>query len=395
MSYSLNLAQFSLLEDSVINPIRFTITLNLLDMRGDTLEQICEQKSIKPDSAVNPQNSGVFIDLKRFTIKADTITLHLNIANSARNLSGNVKKKFAVKKYTKALSISDLFFASHVQKSSDKSSFEKHGLIAIPNPLRVFTFGEQTQNIYIYFEINNLEYNSNTPSSYSVNYTISDLTGREITSHNRPAIVKTNTNCARFEIIPLKDLKHGLYLLKMNVTDLLTGNNCSTSRYFEVYEETESNKMFLSMTDEDIKKYYDQIKYIATNEEKEIFRTLDARGKQAFLLNFWSSRDTDPETDENEFMTEHFRRLQYSENKFNGGINSDMGRVLIQYGPPIDIQRQFSTSHINRPVEIWYYALEGKTEFIFVDRSGDGHYVLVHSNHPDEYQNPNWMEVMK
>ncbi len=394
MSYSLNLAQFPLLEDSVTNPIRFTIALYFLDIRGDTLEHIYEQKSIVPDKAVNSQNSGTFVDLKRFSINTDSVTLYLDITNSDLDLSGHVMKKFAVKKFTNSLSISDLFLASHVQKSSGESSFEKLGFTIIPNPLRVFTYSEQTQNMYIYFEINNLKFNSSEPSSYSVNYTISDLAGQEITSHNPPAVIKTNANSARVEIVPIKDLKHGLYLLTLNITDLSTGDHCSASRYFEIYKAQESNNLFLSMTDDDIKKYFDQIKYIATNEEKEIFKNLDAQGKQKFLLNFWRSRDPDPETEENEFMQEHFRRLDYAENKFNGGINSDMGRIYIQYGPPVDIQRQFSLTNINRPLETWYYAIEGKTEFIFVDRSGDGHYVLVHSSHPDEYQNPNWMDVM-
>jgi len=34
-------------------------------------------------------------------------------------------------------------------------------------------------------------------------------------------------------------------------------------------------------------------------------------------------------------------------------------------------------------------------EFIFVDRSGDGRYALVHSTHPDEYQNNDWKQVIK
>jgi len=94
-------------------------------------------------------------------------------------------------------------------------------------------------------------------------------------------------------------------------------------------------------------------------------------------------------------MEEHFKRIAYCEEHFQNGINSDMGRVYIQYGPPLDIRRMFSTVAYSKPVEIWVYALEGQSEFVFVDRIGGNQYVLVHSSHPDEYNNPNWEEDLR
>ena len=38
--------------------------------------------------------------------------------------------------------------------------------------------------------------------------------------------------------------------------------------------------------------------------------------------------------------------------------------------------------------------MDGRIEFIFVDRSGDNQYVMVHSTHVDEYSNPNWMNEL-
>ena len=105
--------------------------------------------------------------------------------------------------------------------------------------------------------------------------------------------------------------------------------------------------------------------------------------------------DGDPSTPENEFMLEHFRRLTYCENTFRGGINSDMGRVYIQYGPPNDIVRDTFTHEFTKPVESWVYALEGTVEFFFVDRLSDGNYLLVHSTHVDEYHNENWMNEIR
>ena len=144
------------------------------------------------------------------------------------------------------------------------------------------------------------------------------------------------------------------------------------------------------MTDEDVQKYYDQIKYIATDRELDIFNKLDNAGKERFLLQFWKMKDNRPETPENEFMQEHFRRIAYCENAFKGGINSDRARVYLKYGPPVNIERSVSTLGFSRPVEVWTYAFDGTVEFVFVDRTLDGNYVLVHSTHPAEYSDPDW-----
>lgn len=390
--YSLDLFQFS----STNSPRAvFMLNLQLITAQGESVATIHERKEISLANVSDNESAYSFVDLKRFELLPDTLTLYLNIQDSVSGKEGSVKESFVVSEFPEQLSISDLFFASHIQKAVEKSNFEKHGLVLVPNPSRVFSASAQTPNAYVYFEINSLSFHPDKPSSYSISYVVEDLSGKEVASHTRPTILKTSANCARVEIIPLSDFKAGLYRLKMKVTDLYNGESCSAWRYFRIHTGEKTDELVLPMTEADIKKYYDQIKYIATHEEKKLFEKLSLRGKQEFLLNFWKSRDSDPQTPENEFMQEHFRRLAYCESTFAGGINSDMGRIYIQYGPPLDIQRQFSTAEFSKPIETWIYAIDGRTEFVFVDRSGDGHYVLVHSTHKDEYHNPNWMNEIK
>ena len=83
------------------------------------------------------------------------------------------------------------------------------------------------------------------------------------------------------------------------------------------------------------------------------------------------------------------------QSEFKGGISSDMGRVYIIYGSPVDIERQSSMLSSAQAVEIWSYAVDGRTDFVFIDRDGDGKFVLVHSTHRNEYSNPDWQENMK
>ncbi len=199
-------------------------------------------------------------------------------------------------------------------------------------------------------------------------------------------------NTSRIEVIPLEQLKTGSYRLELMISDLKTSEMRSFSRYFWVQSDEPAEEIFIPMSETDVQKYFDQIKYIASPEELKVYKQLDAKGKQEFLLRFWKSRDTDPTTLENEFMIDYFQKLEYVEMTFPNGINSDMGRIYLQYGPPIEIDRETGSTVTNKSVIVWRYTLDGITEFYFVDRSGDGRFVLVDSTHPDEFSNPNWME---
>ena len=389
--YSVDLSQFLSRTDTLNQVAIFRINFQLLGSLNHTLLDTIETKHVQ----LSGNSETVFLDTKIIDTTADSLSLILAIVDSVSNKKGVVKKSLLRRQFPGELSISDLCFVSHIQKATKPSVFEKNGLLMIPNPLRNFYYSEQTPNAYVYFEINHLLTEPENPLSYSVSYKVENISGNEVASHQRPTIPKTSSNCSRVEIIPLAELKTGLYKLTLRVTDLLSGASATNWRYFNVSSSENAPDMLLSMTEHNIKKYFDQIEYIATAEEKELFKKLTLRGKQEFLINFWQSKDPNSETAENEFMQEHFKRMAYAEASFTGGIDSDMGRIYIQYGTPVEIKRQFSTTEFNKPVQIWYYAIQGTTEFVFVDRSGDGWYVLVHATHPDEYQNFNWIKDIK
>lgn len=144
------------------------------------------------------------------------------------------------------------------------------------------------------------------------------------------------------------------------------------------------------------KKWLEEVvPYIITDAEKDIFINLPTeleRGK--FIENFWKKRDPNPETAENEFKLEYYKRIALA-NKFFGtssidGWRTERGKIYILLGPPNEIQRDlrasetsFSTFH--GPKEIWSYwnlpnpRLPYNMEFVFVDKFGTGNYVLERS----------------
>lgn len=137
------------------------------------------------------------------------------------------------------------------------------------------------------------------------------------------------------------------------------------------------------------------VSYIITKAEKEVFLSLPnelERGK--FIENFWKKRDPNPQTPENEFKLDYYRRIALA-NKFFGtgglaGWRTDRGKIYILLGPPNEIQRDMTPSGTalsiwHGPKEIWRYwglsnpRLPYNLEFVFVDKLGMGNYVLERS----------------
>ncbi len=391
--YAVDLSQFQSAAPALA---ALLLELTLVSSSGDTLAHLRERKAITLSHEA-AENAYFFVDLKRFELEAGSAVLQLAIHDSISNRQGIVKKPFLVKKFSDALSLSDLLLSSQIQKAREQSNFAKGGLVIVPNPSRAFSARDSVQNLFVYFEINHLVYDRAKPSFYEINYRVHDAQGAEVFSNTRANIPKTGPNGARVEKIPLSGLPSGRHRLAVHVTDLAVNESCHAETEFTYDSGHAPQSENLPMTEADVRKYFDQIKSIATEEEKKLYWQLSAEGKQKFLLEFWQSKDPTPGTRENEFMQEHFRRLAYCEARWGGAgkMNTDMARVYLKYGPPLEVIREASTLKINRAVEIWTYAIDGKREFVFVDRIGDGHYALVHSNHVNEYNNPNWAEDFK
>lgn len=108
-----------------------------------------------------------------------------------------------------------------------------------------------------------------------------------------------------------------------------------------------------------------EVVYIITPAEKEIFLKLNSdRERDLFIEAFWKHRDPIPETEENEFKIEHYKRIDYVNRYFGReaakpGWMTDRGRMYIILGPPNDIQHIDGKSEIYN-CEIWFY--QGKQD---------------------------------
>lgn len=155
---------------------------------------------------------------------------------------------------------------------------------------------------------------------------------------------------------------------------------------------------------EESEDYYDSwlnedVGYIATGAEKEVFRKLTTpEEKEQFIEQFWIRRDPDPRTSENEYKTEHYRRIAYANERFASGRPgwmSDRGRIYILHGEPAEIeshpnggwymrpQNEGGGYTVTFPFEVWrYHYIEGVGDDVlleFVDPSMSGEFRLTHN----------------
>jgi len=118
-------------------------------------------------------------------------------------------------------------------------------------------------------------------------------------------------------------------------------------------ENAKKLKVELSST---YKKWLNEdVRWIISPEELTAFKALsNDEERDAFIENFWQRRDPTPDTEENEFKEEHYRRIAYANEHFaagRAGWRTDRGRIYIVFGPPDEIEAHPSGGTYNRPME--------------------------------------------
>jgi GWxTD domain-containing protein len=174
-------------------------------------------------------------------------------------------------------------------------------------------------------------------------------------------------------------------------------------------QNSKSLKIELSKT---YKKWLDEdVRWIITDEEQKAFKLLsNDEERDQFIEAFWQRRDPTPDTIENEFKEEHYRRMAYANEHFAAGIpgwKTDRGRIYIMYGPADEIEAHPSGGSYQRPMdegggetstypfEDWRYRyLEGIgqeiiIEFVDTCMCGDYHMTLDRSEKDALLYTPN------
>lgn len=316
--------------------------------------------------------------------------------------------------------VSSLQLADQLYRKDDpESPFSKNGYMVVPNV--VAEIRGEVPIVSSYLEVYNG--GASRTNAMEVVYQLA------VAANKRIFYERSDTLSAPFppafaltDHLPLDSLTTGDYILIVRVYDGFKADGASmsmSSAGFRLFDSRTSRRIaaqdraaagdstgprsglftepfFAGMTEAELDREWSKARYIANVSETNIWESLSGpEAKARHLSQFWQVRDNTPDTPENEYRSAYYKRAEEARNRYSStlapnGWDSDPGRVLLVYGQPDGIDRHpqdFNT----RPYEIWSYTSLGY-QFVFVDRSQTGHYVIVHSNAPHETSDENWLE---
>jgi GWxTD domain-containing protein len=127
-------------------------------------------------------------------------------------------------------------------------------------------------------------------------------------------------------------------------------------RPIEEKRRKENAKQLKHELSQDDKKWLDQdVRWIISDEEKKAFMQLsNEEEREQFIESFWDRRNPDPDSEDNEFKDEHYRRIEYADEHYAAGMPgwlTDRGRIYIVFGPPDEIDAHPSGGSYDRPQE--------------------------------------------
>src|SRR6202050_2468378 len=165
-------------------------------------------------------------------------------------------------------------------------------------------------------------------------------------------------------------------------------------------EKAKNDNQLKKELDSPYKKWLDEdVVYIISPEERHAFLHLATNEeREQFIEAFWQRRNPDPDSPENTFKEEHYRRIAYANEHFASGIpgwKTDRGRIYIMWGPADEVDSHPTGGNWDRPAdqgggstttypwETWRYRhLDGQglgenVELEFVDPTSSGEYHLT------------------
>jgi GWxTD domain-containing protein len=307
-----------------------------------------------------------FFSLKQFStdIAPGKYDLLVQVTDQESKRVETVKRSIVVKDcWNDTLALSDVMMVRHMTIDGT------HKNIA-PN-LTGMISKEQT-NLYLFFEIyNRAQLDSVKLLCKFIN------SKREIVAQRTKSELLTGIRTQTIWQIDTLSIAPEQYLLVVEAagtskTDSSKSFRASVPRICTV----RMKNMPLMITD--IDKATEELQYIAKGGEIDYIRdAATPEEKQKRFLEFWIKRNPNPKEPNNDLMEEYYSRVEYANKNFESyleGWKTDRGMILIQFGPPQNVERHPFDSD-NKPFEIWYYYSQNR-EFIFVDETGFGDYRL-------------------
>src|SRR5262245_25253206 len=127
------------------------------------------------------------------------------------------------------------------------------------------------------------------------------------------------------------------------------------------------------------RQFLEDVQLLITKEEKKAFLALEKDyQRDAFIRDFWKSRDLYPETERNEFESDWKARLEEVKRRFPSALD-DRGRIFQLWGEPVfDFTTDCGVLFL--PINVWRFRTGkdgiGSLTFLFVQPAASGPFRL-------------------
>jgi GWxTD domain-containing protein len=355
---------------------------------------------------------GDFVDVARIPLKPGPHVLELEVSDVALPEAPALKHEAVVNiDVPNVLDVSDLFLVQGVAPAQDPpTSLTRSGKEVLP--LVDQRISADAEYIPFYGELYGTHLEFGEGGAFLVVAGFREPGGEWVESTRRFIRKKGAPVLPLLETVPVPD--PGLYELVVEVQTPDQSLLMARSLFVEVVGSAEQDAaeaagalspFVMAFNDRDtLYAALETLLPIAdAGERRTIEYTLrgaDLRPMQAFLDQFWTVRH--PDDPESGWLT--YRRevgiadYEYGSCPNRQGHETDMGWILLRYGRPNTVvQRHNGTQYY--PYEIWHYHKAGQfnnRRFLFYTPQVVGEcFELLHSDHPQELRNADWLDILK
>lgn len=350
---------------------------------------------------------SVMVSQSGYTLPFGKYQLDVKVVDSLSPARGDsISLPLVISSYGSVASISDIELCSNIKNSTRKEDlYYKNSLEVIPNPTLVFGVASHPM-MFNYTEM----YNLDVAQTYTVKAQVLAGDGK---------VVKESFKAKKFGVKHAVDagitnvasVPSGKYRFRVILTDEKGSVASQVEKNFYIYNPhiqssptvaTASSKAteLAGMSADEMADEFLRAQYLATDQEKKTFAQItSAEGRREFLGQFWSEVENGRLGKPPLLRSVYLQRALSANQRFRAmgreGWRTDRGRVLMIYAEPDEIER-FPSAQNNKPYEVWhYYGIENGVEFYFIDRSGFGDYLLVHSTKRGELQDTDWARYLQ
>lgn len=358
-----------------------------------------------------------FLSLERMSAPNGTYEFELKVKdlNVPLDKGESYRQQVVVNHLSEGVFISDVQFISAYSPTEEQNAFSKSGYDLIPFVSSYFP-SDLNQLVYyaeIYQSVN--YFGAEQPFVTSV--CITDALNREVAECKRVKKEKAALVVPLLQIIDIRNLPTGEYKLRIEVRDrqneVVTWKERRFTRNLVAPVEPDPllvtddvlNQSFAAQyTNRDslyqlIQAHHPVARNVERNTIEYHLANADLRTLQSFFYSFWLRRNAqNPELAWREYEIALAKVEETFATRIRKGWQTDRGRVYLRYGAPnTRIVRYHDPDYW--PFEIWHY-YETNTglrnrRLLFYNTTLNYDLELLHSDIPDEIQNPDWRRLVR